>query len=77
VLELLLQQLVDELADEPSAAEVTDHLEKARRGKAPGESGLAASCSHGLRGRGCSDGIFSLKMALLKRKEHGLGTWAL
>jgi hypothetical protein len=24
-----------------------------------------------LRGRGCSAGIFSLKMALLKRKEHG------
>jgi hypothetical protein len=30
-----------------------------------------------LRGCGCSDGIFSLKMALLKRKEHGLSTWAL
>jgi hypothetical protein len=29
-----------------------------------------------LRGRGCSDGIFSLKMALLKWKQH-LGTWAL
>ena len=30
-----------------------------------------------LRQRGCSDGIFSLKLALLKRKEHGLNTWAL
>ena len=26
--------------------------------------------------RGCVDGIFSLKLALQKRKEHGLGTWA-
>jgi hypothetical protein len=30
-----------------------------------------------LRCRVCSDDIFLLKMALLKRKEHGLGTWAL
>jgi Reverse transcriptase (RNA-dependent DNA polymerase) len=28
-------------------------------------------------GRGCSDAIFALKMALLKRKEHGLGSWVL
>ena len=26
--------------------------------------------------RGCRDGIFSLKLALQKRREHGLGTWA-
>ena len=33
---------------------------------------------HGFRGgRGCSDGIFALKMALLKRREHGLGSWVL
>ena len=25
--------------------------------------------------RGCRDGIFSLKLALQKRREHGLGTW--
>jgi hypothetical protein len=30
-----------------------------------------------MRRRGCADGVFSLKMALLKRKEHGLGTWTL
>ena len=28
-------------------------------------------------GRGCADGTFALKMALLKRNEHGLGTWVL
>jgi hypothetical protein len=163
VLGLLPQlQVVDELADEPSAAEVAEHLKKAKRGKAPGENGLAVECFQALaddaetlaavhacildfwrsktacfeewrvgrltllpkkgdlsdpsnwrgimlldamakvvasivesrlarllakvgveyqngflRGRGCSDGIFSLKMALLKRKEHGLSTWAL
>ena len=26
--------------------------------------------------RGCVDGIFSLKMALQKRREHGLASWA-
>jgi hypothetical protein len=26
--------------------------------------------------RGCRDGIFFLKLALQKRREHGLGTWA-
>ncbi len=26
--------------------------------------------------RGCCDGIFAVKMALRKRHEHGLGTWA-
>ena len=26
--------------------------------------------------RGCRDGIFSLKLALQKRREHGLDTWA-
>ena len=26
--------------------------------------------------RGCRDGIFALKLALQKRREHGLGTWA-
>ena len=26
--------------------------------------------------RGCCDGIFAVKMALQKRHEHGLGTWA-
>jgi hypothetical protein len=44
VLGLLLPQLqvVGELADEPSAAaEVAEHLKKAKRGKAPGENGLA------------------------------------
>ena len=29
-----------------------------------------------MRNRGCCDGIFSLKLALQKRHEHGLGTWA-
>jgi hypothetical protein len=28
-------------------------------------------------GSGCSDGPFALRMALHKRREHGLGTWAL
>jgi hypothetical protein len=29
-----------------------------------------------MRQRGCCDGIFSVKLALQKRHEHGLGTWA-
>jgi hypothetical protein len=29
-----------------------------------------------MRHRGCCDGIFAVKMALQKRHEHGLGTWA-
>ncbi len=29
-----------------------------------------------LRQRGCCDGIFSVKLALQRRHEHGLGTWA-
>ena len=29
-----------------------------------------------MRQRGCCDGIFSVKMALQKRHEHGLSTWA-
>ncbi len=29
-----------------------------------------------MRHRGCCDGIFATKMALQKRHEHGLGTWA-
>ena len=29
-----------------------------------------------MRERGCCDGIFSVKFALQKRHEHGLGTWA-
>ena len=29
-----------------------------------------------MRQRGCCDGIFTVKMALQKRHEHGLGTWA-
>jgi hypothetical protein len=29
-----------------------------------------------MRQRGCCDGIFSAKLALQKRHEHGLGTWA-
>jgi hypothetical protein len=38
---LLLQlQVVHELADKLSAAEVAEHLKKAKRGKAPGENGL-------------------------------------
>ena len=28
-------------------------------------------------GRGCADGIVALKMALLTRREHGLGSWVL
>jgi hypothetical protein len=28
-----------------------------------------------MRQRGCCDGIFSVKLALQKRHEHGLGTW--
>jgi hypothetical protein len=41
----LLQQLqvVDELADEQSAAEVAEHLKKVQRGKAPGENGRSQS----------------------------------
>ena len=27
--------------------------------------------------RGCSDGSFALRMALQKRREHGLGTYVL
>jgi hypothetical protein len=49
VLGLLPQpQVVDELADEPSAAEVAEHLKKAKRGKAPGENGLAVECFQAL-----------------------------
>jgi hypothetical protein len=49
VLGLLSQlQVVDELADEPSAAEVAEHLKKARRSKAPGESGLTVECFQAL-----------------------------
>jgi hypothetical protein len=49
VLGLLPQlQVVDELADEPSAAEVAEHLKKANRGKAPGENGLAVECFQAL-----------------------------
>jgi hypothetical protein len=49
VLELLLQlQLVDDLPDEPRAAEVAKHLKKTRRGKEPGESGLAVKCFQAL-----------------------------
>ena len=29
-----------------------------------------------MRQRSCCDGIFSVKLALRKRHEHGLGTWA-
>ena len=29
-----------------------------------------------MRQRGCCDGIFTVKLALQKRHEHGLGTWA-
>jgi len=29
-----------------------------------------------MRQRGCCDGIFTVKMALQKRHEHGLSTWA-
>jgi len=163
VLELLRQrEVMPVLADEPGRAEVRGHLLKAKKGKSPGESGIAVECFQALaddeetltlvhetildfwrseltcfeewrvgrlkllpkkgdprdlsnwwgimlleaiakvvgsiiasrletllskvgveyqngfmRRRGCADGIFSLKMALLKRKEHGLGTWAL
>ena len=28
-----------------------------------------------MRQRGCCDGIFTVKMALQKRHEHGLSTW--
>ena len=43
----------------------------------PIEEGLSdheAQC--GFRpGRGCSDGVFTVKMALRKRREHGLESW--
>jgi hypothetical protein len=29
-----------------------------------------------MRHTGCCDGIFAVKIALQKRHEHGLGTWA-
>ena len=29
-----------------------------------------------MRQRGCCDGIFSVKLTLQKRHEHGIGTWA-
>ncbi len=29
-----------------------------------------------MRQRGCCDGIFTVKLALQKRHEHGIGTWA-
>ncbi len=29
-----------------------------------------------MRQRGCCDGIFTVKLTLQKRHEHGLGTWA-
>jgi hypothetical protein len=163
VVELVRQRVImSELADEPQLGEVRGHLLKAKKGKSPGESGLAVECFQALadneetmalvhatilefwrseltcfeewrvgrlkllpkkgdpsdpsnwrgimlleaiakvvgsiiasrletllskvgveyqngfmRRRGCADGVFSLKMALLKRKEHGLGTWTL
>jgi exonuclease III len=49
VLELLPQlPRMDELADEPSAAEVAGHLKKAKKGKAPGDSGIAVECFQAL-----------------------------
>jgi hypothetical protein len=49
VLGLLPQlQVVDELADEQSAAEVAEHLNKAKTGKTPGENGLAVECFQAL-----------------------------
>ena len=38
--------------------------------------GLEEQCGFSA-GRGCADGSFALRMALQKRREHGLGTWAL
>lgn len=38
--------------------------------------GMEEQCGS-MPGRGCSDASFSLQMALSKRKEHGLPTWAL
>jgi hypothetical protein len=34
------------------------------------QNGFATNC-------GCTDGLFSIKVALQKRREHGLDTWAL
>ena len=42
----------------------------------PIEEGLDQESQCGFRpGRGCSDAVFTVKMALKKRQEHGLETW--
>jgi hypothetical protein len=49
VLQLLRQRdEMPELAVEPSSAEVAAHLRKAKKGKSPGESGLAVECFQAL-----------------------------
>ena len=44
----------------------------------PIEEGLDHESQCGFRpGRGCTDAVFTVKMALKKRQEHGLETWVL
>ena len=44
----------------------------------PIEEGLDHESQCGFRpGRGCSDGVFTVKLAMKKRREHGLESWIL
>ena len=58
------------------ASKIFSNILVARLQKAQETLGLEAQC--GFRGkRGTIDGLWNLAMALQKRKEHGLETWAL
>ena len=42
----------------------------------PIEEGLDHETQCGFRpGRGCADGVFTVKLAMKKRREHGLESW--
>jgi hypothetical protein len=71
VLELLPQlPTMEELADEPSAAEVAEHLKKVRRVKAPAESGLAVECLQAF-----ADDVEALDAVRAWRRASRLDFW--
>ena len=59
-----------------AAGMITSSIISERLQKVLAREGAEAQCGFTV-GRGCSDGLFALRMALQKRREHGLGTWAL